>query len=165
MSSAVATIKQSIEQEIGHSRNIERVFLRTLCLFETHCYKRYSTLSEMFPDLNGQTITDAEVAEIKTLLVRFIEEAPSHTSITAAIWILSVSRDPFLKEFFIKQLRLYLGWRHPVAVSTLLAALEDLGEKVFYRADGSFIGSRSSMDTDANFDVAKRYLESYDRAA
>jgi hypothetical protein len=43
--------------------------------------------------------------------------------------------------------------------------LEDLGERVFYTADGAFIGSRSSSDTDTNFGVAKRYLDKYDRAA
>src|SRR5690349_11744938 len=101
MSSAVSAIIQTIEQEIGHSRNVERVFLRALCLFETHYQKRYSTLLEMFPDLDGQTITDAELAEMKKLLVRFIEEVSSHRSVTAAIWLLSLTRDPSLKNFFI----------------------------------------------------------------
>jgi hypothetical protein len=77
----------------------------------------------------------------------------------AALKSLALTGDPNLKELFVSTLRLNFEWRISSNVFHLLLALESLGEKVFYTEDGKFIGSRSSCDAEANFPVAKRYLE------
>ena len=165
MSSTADTIIVKIEQEIEHAHSVEKTFVCALGLFESHYQKRHSELLAYCPDCAPLTLSDEEIANLKRIVIRFIEALPSHGSISAAFWLLSLPRDQALRAFFASQLRLYLGWRNPVVVSTLLRALEDLGERVFYTADGAFIGSRSSIDTDTNFGCATRYLEKYDRAA
>jgi hypothetical protein len=165
MDSNVSIILQNIENEIEHSRRIAETFICALGLVESHYQKRHSELLQPYPELIALSLTDADIAELKQAVIRFIEAVPDHASISAAFWLLSLSRDQTLKEFFVAKLTLYLGWSNPTVVCTLLRALEDLGERVFYTADGAFIGSRSSSDTDTNFGVAKRYLDKYDRAA
>lgn len=165
MGSTVSTIVQAIGHEIEHSQRVANTFLRAACLLEMYHWKRPSLLCEIFPDLAGQSITRAEAGELQQVLKRFIETSSSHREVTGAVKILALSRDRSLKDFFIAQLRLHLGWRNPTVVFQLLLALEDLSESVFYTVQGRFIGSRSAHDTDTNFDVANRYLESHDRDA
>jgi hypothetical protein len=159
MNSVVNKITQAIEQEIEHGRKINDDFIKAGCLLETHFQKRPSSLLEIFPELQDQTISEEEVLELKQSLIKFIKESPSHANSSTAIKLLALARDPTLKEFFISQLRLNLEWRKAIAVFELLLALENLGEKIFYTSDSKFIGSRSYNDTDTNFPVAKRYLE------
>src|ERR1051325_10952488 len=113
MDSKVKSILETIEHEIEHARSVEQTFLCALGLFESHYQKRHSELLEHCPDYIGLSLSDDEIAKIKQTAIRFIEELPNHGSITAAIWLLSLSRDQSLKSFFIKHLRLHLGWRPP----------------------------------------------------
>lgn len=164
VNTCVKSIVQSIDQEIEHSKRVSDAFLRAACLLETHYHRRPSSLLELFPDLRGQTITEAEACQIEAVVVRFIEEMPSHSEITGAVKIIALCCDNGLKQFFIEQLRLHLAFRSTTVVHQLLLALEDLGERVFYDIEGQFIGSRSAHDTETNFPVAQRYLQRNDSA-
>src|SRR5436190_12885564 len=164
MSPAMTSIIQTIEEEFQRSRDVEDAFLRALCLFETHYQKRPSSLLSVCHELEGEEIDNDQAAHLSGILVRFIEELSAHASVTAAVWLLALTKDPSYQAFFIAQLRRYLTWRNPVVVYQLLLALEGLGERVFYDTDGQFIGSRSGSDTDTNFGVAARYLERHDMA-
>lgn len=162
MSTIMNAIAQSISRGIEHSKGVADTFLRAACLLETHYQRRPSSLLELFPDLQGQTVTEAEVRQLQEAVVRFIEELPTHSEVTGAVKLLALSGDRNLKQFFVAQLRLHLAFRNASVVHQLLLGLEDLGERVFYDADGQFIGSRSTHDTDINFPVAKRYLQKHD---
>src|ERR1041385_4220022 len=131
MDSKVSAILETIEHEIEHARSVEQTFLCALGLFELHYQKRHSELLEHCPDCIGLTLSDDEIAKMKQTAIRFIETLPNHGSITAAIWLLGLSRDQTLRAFYVAQFRLYLGWRNPTVVCTLLRALEDLGDRVF----------------------------------
>jgi hypothetical protein len=159
MNSVVKIIVQNIGQEAEHSRKLNDTFINAACLFETYYQKRPSSLLKVCPELQGLTINESEVMEIKSALQNFIEENPGHHNLPAAVKSLALTQDKSLKELFVSRLKLNLAWRNCSNVYCLLLALEDLGEKVFYAADGTFIGSRSFNDADVNFPVAKRYLE------
>ncbi len=134
MNPIVSTIIQTIKLENDHSRHVQDVFLRAMCLLEMHYQNHSFSLLDVFPDLDGQTITDAEADEIRLIITQFVETLPNHSAVAAAIIILAKPRDPKLKSFFITQLRLHLGWRNPVVVFHLLLALEDFaGESFLYQ--------------------------------
>lgn len=158
-------IVDEIRREIEREREIQHTFLRVACLFETHYQRRPSSLLDLFPDLRDQALDEMQLKEIKQTLLRFVHDCPGHPCVPSAVHSLALSRDRSLKDFLVSQLRLHLEWQNTVVVAHLLAALEDLGENVFYDADGRFIGSRSSHDWNTNSGVARRFLENYDKAA
>jgi hypothetical protein len=162
MSPVMGEIARTVEREIRHSRDVGTVFLRALCLFETHYQETPSSLLKLFPDLTGQTIDDEEIALLSRILMRFIDECPIHLEVKAAIWLLSLTGEPSHRDFLIAQLRRHLAWRNTSVVDQLLVALDRMGERVFYDAEGKQVRIRRPYDSEAIFSTAQRYLERHD---
>jgi len=159
MNSVINIIVQNIRQESEHSRKLNDTFVNAACLLEAFYQNRPSSLLEACPELRGLAVNESEVMQIKSALQNFIKENPGHHNLPAAVKSLALTQDKNLKEMFVSRLKLNLEWRNSSNVYCLLLALEDLGEKVFHTADGTFIGSRSFNDAEVNFQVAKTYLE------
>lgn len=162
MSSKASEIIEVIKEEVDRAEVVQWTFVRATCLLETHFHGRPSSLTELCPDLRGESLTEAQVKEMKQALVRLIEEAPSHDCVPGAVRLLALTGDSSQRDFLVGQLKRQVGWRHPAAIFELLLALEEIGEKVFFEADDKFIGSRSCADYEVNLEVAKRYLEKHD---
>jgi hypothetical protein len=167
MNPVLSEIIKTIDKEFQHSQRVGDAFLRAGCLLQAHYGQTagfFTAIHSEFPDLEGQSLTEVEVQEFQRFLCRFIEQRSSSQHLPGAIIVLALARDQRLIDFFSSQLRLHLDWQNSIVVFQLLSALEDCGEKVFYTADGKFIGSRSGDDAEANFSVAKRYLANREKA-
>ena len=165
MSSTTRGLLTAIQNESERSKAVQDVFVMVQCLFETHFQHRPSSLLGIYPDLNDVVISQGEAEEFKQALVQFVEECSSHDCVPSAVNSLALTGDIKLLGFFVTQLRKHLAWKNPAVTFQLLSAIEQLGQKVFYDADGRFIGSPSSCESELNFGVANRYLAKLDESS